>query len=200
MLERRPAVGRRVRAESPRAADVVLEPGAADRRELGVAVAEDLDLAFAVPGARVDDAYADAAAEEAARAAEVVGDHEVAAHDGRVLAPERHVQDTELGRQLRLQRVVDLEVEHRAPRTAVDDFDAHLPAERHRHVGVEAAAFLRGRQRRRVRDRSPVRQHEEVEARHGDARLGLRRRRTLRGRGRASARAVRAGTSSRCGG
>ena len=61
--ERRAGVGRGS-GPCPRAADVVLEAGAADRRQVGVAVAVHLHLALAVPVGVVDDAHADVAAEE----------------------------------------------------------------------------------------------------------------------------------------
>ena len=91
-VDRRASVGRGVRAHPPCAPDVVLEARATDRRQLVVAVAEDLDLAFAVPVARVDHTDADRAAQEATRSLEAVDDHEVALLHRRVLTTEPHVQ------------------------------------------------------------------------------------------------------------
>ena len=81
-------VGRVMGAEAPRRADVVLEPGAADRRPFAVPVAVNLHFPLAVPDAFVEHPHADRAAEEPARAAEPFGDHEVLLHDRRVLAAE----------------------------------------------------------------------------------------------------------------
>ena len=58
-----------------------------------------------------------------------------------------------------------------APLAVVGEGDLDALAERHRQVGVEAAALLRGRQHRVVRDGATVGQPEEVEHRRRDARL-----------------------------
>src|SRR5262249_46000805 len=63
-VEWRARVRSGVRTHAPRAADVVLEAGAAYRRQLAVAVAVDLHLALAVPHTSVDRPDADCAAEE----------------------------------------------------------------------------------------------------------------------------------------
>ena len=179
MLTRRAAVGRGVRAHPPCAPDVVLEARATDRRQLVVAVAEDLDLAFAVPVARVDHTDADRAAQEATRSLEAVDDDEVALLHGRVLSPERHVQVSHAVVE-RPEGVVDLVVEDDRALPAVGRHDAHVLAERHRHVAVEAASLLHGMERGVVLDRASVRQAEEVDERHRDARLGRCRRRRPR--------------------
>jgi hypothetical protein len=160
-----------VRAHAPRASDVVLEPGAADRRKFPIAIEVHLDLAFAVPPATVDRPHADHTAEETARSAQAVDDGEVVAHGCRVLAPERDVQVGGVRRQLVLQRVVDLEVQLRAPGRLVAELDAHAVAERHREVRVEPAPFRDDGEQRRVIDRPAVRRAEEIEQRHADARF-----------------------------
>src|SRR5262249_42738745 len=137
--ERRASIRRAVWAESPRAAHVVLEAGAADGGQRRVAVAINLHLALSVPGGRVDHANADVAAEEAAGTVQSLRDHEVAAQHRRVLAPEGDVEMPEAGGQLRLQRVVDLVVEERAPAARVPELDAHAAPEGQREIAVEAA-------------------------------------------------------------
>ena len=111
-VERRAGVRTRVRTHAPRAPDVVLQPRAADRGQLGVAVAKDLHFAFAVPRAAVDRPNADRAPEEASRPAQPLGDDEVALHGRGVLASERHVQIRRVVAKLRLEREIDLEVQH----------------------------------------------------------------------------------------
>jgi hypothetical protein len=81
-----------VRAQAPRAPDIVLQAGAADGRELRVAVAVHLHLTLAVPHALVEHAHANVAADESARTVESVGDDEIATLHGWVLAPERHME------------------------------------------------------------------------------------------------------------
>ncbi len=81
------------------------------------------------------------------------------------------MQPTEIRRQRSLKRVVDLVVEDRRARRAIDELDADAAVERQRQVAVEAATFLRGGQRGGVGDGPAVRQPEEVEARDRHARL-----------------------------
>ena len=132
-----------MRAHPPRAPDVVLEARATDRRQLVVAVAEDLHLAFAVPVAGVDHTDADRAAEEAARSLEAVDDHEVALLHRGVLPAEPHMQVSGVFVE-RPERVVDLVVEDDRALAAVRRHDAHVLAERHGHVAVEAPSLLHG--------------------------------------------------------
>ncbi len=170
-VERHTRVGRSVRRHPPRRPNVVLEARPADRRELRVAVAVHLHFAFAVPVARVDRPDADRAPEEPPGPAQPLRDDEVTAHRRRVLPPERHVQVARVVGNRRLERVIDLVVEHRRARVPVRQLDADAVAKRHREVRVETAPFLHRRQRREVRHRPPVRQPEEVHHRHRDARL-----------------------------
>src|SRR5438445_11304388 len=95
---------------APRAADIVLEAGPADRRQLAVAVTEDLHLALAVPHAAVERPDADHAAEKSSRPDEAVGDDEIALHRRRVLTAEGRVQQPGIVRQRGLEREVQLEV------------------------------------------------------------------------------------------
>src|SRR5204862_4751913 len=103
---------------------------------------------------------------------QTVGEDEVAPHDRRVLTRERDVKQTDAFRQLALQREIDLVVEHDRTIRTVHDLDAHMTPEWHRDVAVEPTAFLRGRQRRGIRNGASVWQSEEVEARYGDTRPG----------------------------
>ena len=171
-VQRRARVVLVMGAQAPRAPDVVLEPGAADRGELGVAVAVHLQLALAVPHALVEHAHADVAADEPTGPGEAVGDDEVAPQHGRVLATERGVQEAARVGARGLERVVDLVVEQHRRGRRVRDLDAHVLRERHREIRVEPSPFLRRRERRRVPHRAPVWHAEEVEARHRHARLG----------------------------
>ena len=199
-VQRRARVVLAVRAQAPCTPDVVLQTGAADGGELRVAVAVHLHLALAVPHALVEHAHADVAADESSGTLEPVGDDEVAtaarsgSRDG---MPTWRKPSASLERGL--ERVVDLVVEEHRCRRRVRDLDAHVLRERHREIRVEAATFLRRRQRRRVLHRTAVRHAEEVEARHRHARLARRRRRRPPSTARASSRAARAGTSSRHG-
>ena len=64
-VEGAPAVGGGVAPHAPGAADVVLEPGAADGGMRRVAIEEHLHLTFSVPDALVEDPNSKAASEKA---------------------------------------------------------------------------------------------------------------------------------------
>ena len=97
-------------AESPGTTDIVLQPCAADSRQVLVAVAVNLDFTLAAPVARIDHSHSDVAAEEAPGTLDPVGDDEVPTLNGGVVASEGNMQ-VAIGPERRLERVVDLVVE-----------------------------------------------------------------------------------------
>ena len=116
-------------------------------------------------------ADADVAAEEAARASQTVGDHEVVAEDGGVLTPERRVEQADVVGH-RSERQVELVVQLDVTSGVVRQLDAEVTAERHRDPRVEPPPFLRALEGRRVRHGPPVYGAEEVGKWHGHARFG----------------------------
>ena len=145
--------------EVVRAAEVVLGAGAADRRELVVAVDEELQLAFAPPAGVVHAPRAIRADVLAASAHAVEDPHDVAGAD-RVDATELRAEAAGVVGHV-TERIRDLVVEKPFGLTLVGQRDACPPLERHLPVAVERAAGVHAdRERRHLCELAPSAREE----------------------------------------
>ena len=156
-------------------AKVVLGAGAAERRVIRVAGQVDLDLALAAPGIGVPlpiHAHPEGGAQETAAACDLGQDRVVVSQPSWHFLVVERVEITDRVRQIVVDCVVDVIIEHAGCADAVVvQHHTHRPAKGHRHGAKQAAALGAGKQCAGKRDHAAQAHTEKIAARHVDGRL-----------------------------